>query len=288
MRQGAAETKSNRRVILACLAACVGLLVVGPRVQPVESILSPVFVPVQSVVSGVVDDVAGTVSTLKNFPTLQSEVSVLRRQNAILIRQVALHRDQARENLQLARALHYRDLNPSLSLQPARVIDESVPGFGDAIGINAGAAEGVRVHDPVVDPDLYLVGQVTEVWQQRATVMLITDPRSRVLAVDSNSGAQGLVATPYGGTPQFGFVGTGNRMAAGDVIETSAMENLFPAGIIIGQLTRVAPHNAASVQSADMRTGADMNNLQLLQVIRNWSTKVPARYSTASHPPKTK
>ncbi|HZT96268.1 MAG TPA: rod shape-determining protein MreC [Chloroflexota bacterium] len=278
MRQGVAEPKSSRRLVVALLAAAIALLIAGPHVQPVESALSVVLTPVQSVVSTAVDDVTGMFSSLRNLPTLESQNRALRRQNALLVREIALRRDQGRENAQLSQALHYRDLNPTMNLTPARVIDESMSGFGSSVGINAGSAEGVAAGDPVVDPDLYLVGQVTQVWRERSTVMLITDPHSHVLAIDNNSAAQGLVSTPYGGTPQFGFVSTGEKMSTGDVIETSGMKNLFPIGLIIGQLTHVATHNVASVQAASLKTGADLNNLQLVQVIRDWSTRTPARY----------
>jgi rod shape-determining protein MreC len=281
MRQGAAEGRSSRRLVVAFLIAAVALLVVGPKIKPVASIFSPVFTPIESVVSGVADDVSGAVGSLHDLPTLESQIKALKQQNAVLIKQLVYKRDARRENVLLSRMLNFADLNPHLDEQPARVVDESIAGLGNSIGINVGSAEGIRMGNPVVDPYGFLVGRITTVWAQHSEVTLISAGGSYVPAEDSNTGAKGLVQTPYGGSPQLGAVQTGQKVAAGDLVETWGLRDLYPVGLVIGQITRVRISNVATEQTATMRTAADLNNLQLVQVIRGWASGVTSKYPKA-------
>ncbi len=270
MRQGAAENRSSRRIVIAFLLACVALLVVGPRVEPVAGVLSPVFVPVQSVVAGVTDDVTGAVSSLTNLPSLQRQVNQLRKQNAILDQRLAKYPIYVRENRALSRELNFRDLNPHLALQPARVIGGSLLGLGDSVEVNAGTDEGVRVGNPVVDPNGFVVGKVTGAFQADATVGLLTAQNINIPAMDSRTGAMGVVGTPYGESPSLQNVLVGRRLRAGDLVVTSGLGNEFPIGSLIGQITAVHGSSVQAFQSASLHTAANLNNLEYVQIIRNF------------------
>lgn len=270
--------------MVAFLLAALLLLIAGPRVEPVASVLSPIFVPIDSVVSGVTDDVSATVSSLTSLPRLQSEINGLKRQNSVLIKKVAMEPIYARENRTLSRELNFRDLNPHLDLQPARVIGQSLLGLNSSITISAGSNQGLRMGNPVFDPNGFVVGKVTQVWRASSTVGLLTAPNISIPAMDAKTGSQGLVDTTYGGSPRLSDVLTGRRINAGDLVVTSGLGNEFPVGSYIGQITHVQTSNVQAFQYAPIHTGADLNNLQYVQVALNFGPTVKVKYTRGLRP----
>lgn len=284
MRQGAAEPRnhSSRRIIVAFLVACILLLIIGPRIQPVASVLSPVFVPVESTVSGIADDIGATISSLTNLPALSRENQDLRHQIAILEQDEARMPLYRRENKSLTRALHFSDLNPSLDLQVARVIGRGTPGLSASVTIDAGAGEGVRMENPVLDANGFVIGKVTQVSQAESTVGLLTAGDINIPAMDSRTNAQGLVDTPAGGSPRLDDVVAGQKLHVGDLVVTSGLGNEFPLGSLIGQIVQVRGGNVQPFQVAPIRTAADLNNLEYVQVIRNFGPGITVSYARKS------
>jgi rod shape-determining protein MreC len=266
-------------MVVAFLIACVVLLVAGPRIQPVASVLSPVYVPVESAVSGVTDDMGATIGSLTRLPTLQRQNNSLRRQVAVLEQQLADEPLYRRENSKLTRELNFRDLNPHLDLQAARVIGQGATGLSSTVTIGAGSNDAVRLDNPVLDQNGYLIGKVTEVLRAQSTVSLLTAGDVEIPAMDSRTGARGLVETATGESPALDSVPVGQKVRRGDLIVTSGLWNEFPIGSFIGQIMSVEGGNAASFQSAPIRTGADLNNVEYVQVVRNFGPGVRVSYA---------
>lgn len=269
-------------MVAAVLVACVALLVLGPRIEPVASILSPVFVPIQSVVSGVSDDVGGTVGSLARLPRLQSENNALRRQNAVLAQQLARLPLLRRENAALTRELNFHDLNPHLDIQPARVIGQSVVGLGNSVTVNVGSNEGITIGNPVLDQNGFVIGKITQVWQAGSTVGLLTAGDISIPAMDAKTGATGLADTPYGSSPRLDMVLTGRRLNVGDLVVTSGLGNEFPIGSLIGQISSVRTSNVQTFEHAQLRTAADLNNLEYVQVVRNFGPGARVGYPAST------
>jgi len=115
--------------------------------------------------------------------------------------------------------------------------------FEQQIVIAAGSDDGVRLNDPVVNPD-GLVGRVTAVAPRTAQVTLLTDDTSAVSAQDLRTGASGIVRHGRtGGTSLIlDFVQKKYVVARGDVIVTAGstrgeLASLYPRGIPIGKVT---------------------------------------------------
>ncbi len=171
-------------------------------------------------------------------------------------------------------------IDSTLQLSPDAPVDASVIGQPESlwvshVTINAGNADGVRVNDPVIDPD-GLIGTVTEVAADSAIITLINDPSAGVTARDSSSREPGVIG-PQAGSPGelvLSFVSRPSKVKVGDLIvtagERSGNASLFPANILIGQVTTV-PSAANPVGTITVTPAADLTSLQTVQVL----TKVP-------------
>ena len=284
MRQGAAERRGSgsRRIVVGVLSACVILLIIGPRIQPVANVISPIVTPVESTISGIANDIGTIVSSLTRLPTLERENRSLRKQIAMLDQQLAQQPLLRRELNADAHMLNFRYVNPHLDLLPAAVIGSGAQGLSQQLTINAGSNEGVRLENPVLDQYGFVIGKVTEVDQAESSAGLLTANNIDIPALDARTGAKGLVSTSVGGTPTINSVEIGQHLRIGDLVVTSGLNNEFPIGSLIGQITSVQGGSVLSLQSAKIRTAADMNNIQYVQVVRNFGNGVRVAYPTGT------
>ena len=155
----------------------------------------------------------------------------------------------------------------------ARVIARSPTVWSEAVQIDAGSSDGVRVDQPVVTNG-GLAGRVTSVTGGTATVTLIVDSESAVSAQVLPDGKFGVVR-PKVGNPndmRLEYLDKNTKVDKGDIVDhvrvdSKELESLFPKGIPIGRVKRVDedeldvyerdPHRAVRRLQADgVRAGA--------------------------------
>jgi rod shape-determining protein MreC len=141
------------------------------------------------------------------------------------------------------------------------------------VTIDVGSGDGVSVDDPVIDPD-GLIGTVTEVAADAAIVTLINDPSSGVGARDSSSREVGLIEALPGspGELQMLNVSQPSEVKVGDLIVTAGDQatddaSLFPANILIGEVTSVPPADNPAGSAVTVTPAADLTALDAVQVL---------------------
>jgi rod shape-determining protein MreC len=176
-----------------------------------------------------------------------------------------------------ADAAKLRRIDTTLQLSSAATVDASVVSQPESlwvshVTIDAGSGAGVAVNDPVIDPD-GLIGTVSDVAADSAIVTLINDPSSGVAARDSGSREIGLIV-PQPGSPgelQLLDVSQPSEVKLGDLVVTAgeratAGATLFPANILIGQVTAVASA-ADPLGTITVTPAADLTSLESVQVL---------------------
>jgi rod shape-determining protein MreC len=113
--------------------------------------------------------------------------------------------------------------------------------FSHSLTIEAGSSSGIRINSPVLSGD-GLVGLVSNVFRDSATVTLLTDPDSFVPARDLRTGVRGGIKPGPGGTLQLTEVPKQKVVHDGDVLVTDGTHSarypdLYPYGIPIGRVS---------------------------------------------------
>lgn len=115
----------------------------------------------------------------------------------------------------------------------ARVIGQSPSTFGQFLTINAGATEGVKTLQPVVDA-YGLVGRSMEVSDHTSRVMLLSDVGSRVPVILGNVRQRAILAGTGGELLRLSFMADGAAPALGEPVVTTQEGALIPGGIKVG------------------------------------------------------
>jgi rod shape-determining protein MreC len=191
----------------------------------------------------------------------KSENGRLRRE-ADLWRQKAIQNANATtQNTLLQQELHYvrsPRFPTDYDYVATDVISQAPSEFEQQVGIMAGSVNGIRVGDPVVNPD-GLVGLVTTVAHNTAEVTLLTDPKLNVSALDAATQATGVVSSGQGrGTLILDRVSKSQVVHAGDQIETQGwrvgnLSSHYPRGIPLGTVS------SASVNDVNLYWQVQLN-----------------------------
>lgn len=164
------------------------------------------------------------------------------------------------ENERLRELLGFKQ-NVGKSSIPALVIGRDPNNWSSVVFIDKGENDGA-VKDIVVISGQGLVGRVRESGKTMAKVMLINDIDSKIGAIVQKSREQGLlVGTPKGNCKLI-YLSFDSNVNKGDKILTSGMGGIYPKGILIGQVVKVAKEKGRLYKYAIVEPSSELSKLE--------------------------
>ncbi len=238
-RQGASAFSK----LIVFSAAAVFLMVADTRfqmLQPARAVLQPVLFPKQwlaqrpGLIAGEAADFIDKVQSADGVHT--GLVEKLRQQSAraYQVEQLEL------ENRRLRALL---DLRPTLAVSgtAAQVLYDAADPSTRKVVIVRGLAQDVKLGAPVLD-EKGVMGQVTRVFLLSSEVTLITDREHATPVLNVRTGARGVM---YGDTSshadamELRFMAANADVEAGDLLTTSGVDGVYPAGIPVARVEKV-------------------------------------------------
>lgn len=140
------------------------------------------------------------------------------------------------QNQSLRQLIEYREGQPRGTVAP--VIGRSADHWWQQIVLGRGSQDGIKVGD-VVSGTGGLVGRVTQVTPNTSRVLLVTDPTSQVGVTVSRSRVVGVMRGQAGNRAVMQFFEKVPDVRPGDVVSTSPISHLMPAGLPVGQVESV-------------------------------------------------
>lgn len=223
-----------------------------------------ILAPMQRASAFVIDPLADLFDSLASLATLRAENSALRAEVARLQAESAGSADdQAR--LQVLEQVHDLLLeDASTTRTPANVIGRPDLSESSFI-IDKGSDQGVALGHPVVDPNGYVVGRVTEVSGGFSTVVPISQDREGVTVLVA--GQNGILTSRLGSDLMVVEVFDAiESLSAGELVVTSSVSIAFPAGLPVGEVAEDATLEGTALQ-ARVAPFADVDTLRVVVVI---------------------
>lgn len=210
--------------------------------QPVRKVVAAVINPVQTVALVPAHALRVTADYLADQRTILIENERLRRlqlqQGAALLRLGALEA----ENLELRKLLDFRKASPSESVrssQIAEIVATDADPFTKRVRLNRGEADGVQAGQIAIDAS-GVIGQVTRVLPNASELTLITH-QNQIVPIQVLR--TGLRAVAYGLGREEGleirFLSTNTDIRPNDVLITSGLDGIYPAGLPVAVVQRV-------------------------------------------------
>jgi len=149
----------------------------------------------------------------------------------------------------------------------AQVIGASGTDQSRTLYIDKGSQDGLAPDMPVVTAD-GIVGRLRDVFDHKSLVLLVSDPTSGVGVVLESTRTRGILkGTPFGEV-QVINVSPDDRIKPGERIVTSGGDQIFPRGLPVGTVQRVAPDpDRDPLVDVAVRPAANLSRLEEVLVI---------------------
>lgn len=205
-------------------------------------------------------------SLIGSITDLSKENSELKQQNNELRSQLSSLATLRNENEMLRKDLDFSKTRTDLKLVPATILNYSPAGTFQALTLNKGSNDGIMLEQAVVSNG-YLIGKIkkvsnatSEVWllsnRNLLTPVLLTEGRTSGIL---KGGIRGLVVDT---------IPVDSAVKAGDLVVTSSMEGLYPAGIAVGTVEEIISTKEEIFVSARVASPINIRNILTVFVVK--------------------
>ncbi|MBO5556144.1 MAG: rod shape-determining protein MreC [Oscillospiraceae bacterium] len=230
--------------------------------------------PMQKVLSSTVNWFNTIYGYLYKYDSLMAENESLRAQLADAQQSARDGIEASEENQRLRQLLYLREKHTDYVLESCKVVLWSSSNWSSSFTVGKGATSGIELGDPVITEYGAVVGQITELGTNWATVSTLIDVDMSVGAFVGATGSSGMVVGEYGlmknKTAKLTFLADGAQIFAGDEVLTSGSGGAFPAGLVIGTLTNVQTEAGGQIEYGIVKPQCDLDSLVQVFVIKNF------------------
>ena len=254
------QPPSFRSFIIAVIT-CLVILFFNWRVphviQPARDVLYAAYNPIYALASYPVLSREWLNQQTKSEAQLRRENTAM--QAELLQAQVRLQKlsELSAENNRL-RGLLDTPLIIDGRIQIAEVIGTDADPLRHIIIINRGSIDHLRVGQTVLD-DKGIMGQIINVYPHSARIMLLSDKEHSLSVRLERTGMRAIVSgTGDLGQLKMEYVPTSANIKAGDKVFSSGLGEHFPAGYLVGTVSKVSRHTTGEFAEIDVVPAAQL------------------------------
>ena len=244
--------------------------------QPLRVVAATLLQPVQSVLLAPVRawEMAGHyVAGVEEARALQARSQQqLAAQAERVTRMVQLEREN--EALRELLALRPRIVVDTLA---AEVLYDARDPYTRKVVIDQGRSQGVTLGSPVID-ERGVVGQVTRVYPATAEVTLVTDKDAAVPVVNVRTQHRGVAyGLPQTTGMELRFMAGNADVQAGDELQTSGLDGIYPAGVPVAKVVRVERRADSAFARIVLQPLAQPDSSRHVLLLQPMSARLPPR-----------
>jgi len=251
-------------------------------VQPLRSTLAVALLPLQHAAMVPVEMLSETGAYLQGLAQARESERAAREQLAAMAEQAALAKSLAHENERLRALL---TLRPALQVrsQSAQVMYEAADPFSRKIFIDRGRAHGVVPASPVIN-EVGVLGQVTQVYALTSEVTLLADKDAAIPVLNERTQQR---SAAFGGTGgmELRFMSGIADVQAGDLLQTSGLDGVYPPGLAVARVTQVQRRVDSGFARVALEPVASPDGVRHVLVLEPLLRQLPPRPEAADAEP---
>ena len=261
-------------VILAILAAVVTAVVSGTPffTNAVNTILSPI----RSGVAAIDRKAEQYYNYLFSYESLQARNAELEKRILEMQEDVRSAAALQRENEQLRLLLDLVDEHEDYSLVSAYIISWNASNYRSAFTIGKGTNSGLEAGMCAITENGQVIGLVTEVGANWATITTVQDSSLEISASIASSGYTGVVQGTYladgSSVLRMNYLPTDAILKNHDQVVTTG-STLYPRGLLLGYLTNVGLDETGVAKYATLEASCDFAGLEQIFIITEFSNQ---------------
>lgn len=233
--------------------------------SPIEKILINLFAPAQKQVAGVknyfssiIDHYFSNITASKDNVLLSKEIDKLKSKMEHN-HEVLLQNMRLKSMLKFSAEVKYNKI-------VARIVATDSSSDYRVLRIDQGMIHGVRLQSAVLSPK-GVVGYVYRLTNNYADVLTITDSNNRIDAIVKRIRVHGIVEGHNDQKTIMKYISRTEPIVLGDQILTSGLGNIYPKGLVVGEVTRIERASYGITQEIEITPTVDFSALEEVFVL---------------------
>ncbi|NBU53251.1 MAG: rod shape-determining protein MreC, partial [Alphaproteobacteria bacterium] len=209
------------------------------------------------IVDNLIENVELLYNRLSYFRNLEAENIKLKLQLARMTDLEKTAINVLSENNELRKLLKVTDRAESNYIT-SRLVGANITPLSSSAVIEAGENNKVKVNDLVTNQE-GLVGRIINVSNNYSSVMLLSDPNSRVPVITSSSRERGILANQRNNMLLI-YLPEEHKAEVGELVYTSGDGKIYPYGILVGKVYQI------NNDGVFVKLSANLNNLDFVTI----------------------
>ena len=266
-------------VLFAAAVIAVGLALMSVfsyTSSPLANAANVIASPFRSAYTSIADWFNDKQNYYRDTTALEGENAALKRRLAEMEAAIRQAEKDSAENERLKQLLGLQSQRPDLTgdLQAAMITEHTVTNWTSSLTIDKGTSHGLEVNDCVISETGALVGLISEVGTNWATVLTLVDTDTSLGAQVFRTGDLGLAQGDFSlmgkNRLRLEYLPADCTLLGGDLIVTSGLGGFYPAGLVIGSVTEVQVDDSGATSYAVLAPAVEFRQLSEVFVIRSF------------------
>ena len=257
--------------LLLSILIWVGSAAMG-KADPFSNAVNTVTAPIRTGISVALDWAERVYTYVFHYEELHTQLDELNIRVAELEEEVRAGQEASRENERLRQLLDLTEKRRDLTLESTRITAHSTDNWRSDFTISKGTASGIDVGNCVITATGALVGVVSEVGLNWATVSTILDPGTEMGGLISRTYSAGILEGDFAlmdeGKLKLSYLPYNAQLVSGDEVVTSGKGDVYPPGLVVGQVEGVFNDVSGQSRYAVILPKADFDSLIHVFVIK--------------------
>ena len=263
-------------IIALLLSILIGIssAVMGGNADPLSNLVTTITSPVRNGVAAVGDWVQGVSRYVFHYSEMEDQIDELEQQVADLEDQVRQGQEALQENELLRDLLGLRERRQDFVFESAKVTARSNDNWRSTLTLSKGSESGIQEGNCVVTSTGVLVGVVSEVGSHYSTVSTVIDTSMEMGGIITRTNAAGVLEGDFSlmqeGRLRLSYLPDGAELVAGDEVLTSGRGDVYPSGLVVGQVEGVFNDASGMNRYAVIVPEVDLSSLVEIFVIKEF------------------
>lgn len=270
----------NNGAVLLIVAALLSVLITvcsnlfGAKIDPLGSMIGTLATPIRGGINAVANWVESVYDYMFRYEQMDDELTQLRRRVAQMDDELRQAKYASQENQRLRRLLELREQRRDFVFESAQVNAHGTRGWDDTLTLSKGSSSGIAVGDCVITEVGVLVGVVSQVGLNWATVNTLLSPDMELGGQVVSSGLAGILSGELDlmqrGLLKLGYLPIDHGLLEGDQVVTSGRGGMYPSGLVVGNIVEVGTDSAGMSGYALVKPVVRLDKLVQVFVIKEF------------------
>ena len=266
-------TSKIQTILIAAVALAIittVIVAISGGTTPSENIMGTILQPLKSGVAAIDRQALKLYNYIFSYESLEAENAALKEQILSMEEDVRTAQELQRENQRLEALLEIKEAHEDYVFEPAYLISWDSSSWRSTFTIGKGTNHGIQLGMCAITENQQMVGIVTDVGANWATITTILDNGLEVSASIASSGYTGVVQGTYESEDtqilRMNYLTSDAVLKNGDQVVTTGSP-LYPKGLRLGKITNASVDETGVAKYAALEASCDLKNLEQVFII---------------------